>query len=131
MTRLSPGVENWIFYSTVLAVFSEAARILWRIDLKLFYVVIGCNFLLLIANWDLKIDRGLLAPVIYIWVSGGMSVVVGSNSFRLWLQQAIGITVCAVYFYMFFRQQRREGEDVFDIYSQVACWVFVLGLCLS
>ncbi len=124
-------LETYSLRSTVWALFSAALVIHWYVDLRFFYFVIVFNLVLLLFKWKFEVDRGLFLSLLYLWIAGAISVVSGTNSARLFLQEALGITVCAFYFYLFFRQQRLDVADIFDEYANVAYYICGLGLGIS
>lgn len=124
-------MHKYILYSTMFALFSEAAYFDYKIQVKLFYFIVLSNLVVLLFNWDFMLNRYHLCLLAYVSIAGIVGVALGTDRIGLYLQQVIGISIVSIYFYIFIKQQQLSLQDLFRLYATVALWVCVIGLIIS
>src|SRR5271165_4840921 len=127
----SRPTKTYLVISTILVLFSEAAKFGYGIDVRLFYFVLFFNLPLLLLRWDWRLDRGMSFALAYLWLLGMASVLAGTNTAVLFLEQALGISVSVFYFYLFFKYAGWSAEELFEYYATVAYYVALIGLVIS
>jgi len=131
MMRLPPYLQKYLLGSSLLIVFSEAAVVHTLIDVKLFYAIMAINFPLLLCCWNWKLKRGYLLIIGLLWFMGAMAILRGTDTVSAFLQQAVGITLCSLYFHLFFSNTSYSVKSIVRLYVACSYWVAVLGLVLS
>lgn len=119
-----------LVYLTMLGLFSERLDIYYGINLKFFYVIILIGISAAVLRWDFRLIRYHLLALLYVWVSGMVAVFLGTDGLQYWLQEAAGISVCSIYYYIFLRNQRRSPKEAFELYARIAYYVSWIGLLL-
>src|SRR5271165_3131902 len=122
---------TYLVTSTILMFFAEAAKYRYGIDVRLSYFVLFFNLPLLLLRWDWRLDRGMSFALAYLWLLGAASVVAGTNTAVIFLEQALGISVTVLYFYLFFKYAGWGVEELFGFYVKVAYYVAIIGLVIS
>ena len=124
-------MRNYLLYSTIAALFSEALSVHYGIDWRIFYAILAINFVLIMFLWDFRLRKGHLAILLILLLSGVIAVWRGPDTVRAFLAQYAGITVASVYFFAFFRTQQKSVEEIFSIYATAAFLVAAFGLIES
>lgn len=121
-------LEKFIYYSTILSIFTEAARTNTGFDLKLFYLVIFINFLFLLFSGKIKYNRGLAVFHTVLLFSGFFSCVFGYNTLGYFLVQLFFLILIPVYYYSFFMLFRHRLNDMIRLYCKLSFWMAIIGL---
>ncbi|MGL1902340.1 MAG: O-antigen ligase family protein [Fibrobacterales bacterium] len=123
-------LSKYILFTTIAALFSEAARYQSGIDIKLFYLILGQNFLLFLFGSKLRFSYK------HIFIIAGLLFLAICTSFLLdspikaAVSQIIGISITTIYFYNFFRYIKLPPSEVFKYFSRIAFYVSVLGVII-
>ncbi|MGB8769282.1 MAG: hypothetical protein WCC92_06690 [Candidatus Korobacteraceae bacterium] len=118
-----------LVWSTLVALFSEAARYKAGIDIKAFYFVMLFNTLVLVSMGQFVVNRPLVIFYIYLAFSGLVSIAAGTNTLRAFSEQFLGISFTSLYFYNFFRFEHFDFRRLFIYYTRLAyyvCWIGIL-----
>jgi hypothetical protein len=119
-----------LVYLTVFGLFSEALRIHYEIDIKFFYLIILVGCAAAALRWDFRLNQHHLLALLYVWVTGFAAVLAGTDTVRYYLQEAVGISICSIYFYIFLCNQRRSLIEIFELYARFAYYVCWIGLLI-
>jgi hypothetical protein len=135
LTRPLPQSTGFTFseplvYFTVLGLFSERLKLNYGVDLKFFYLIVLIGLAAAALRWDFRLNRYHVLALLYLWVTGLIAVLAGTDGLQYYLQEAAGISVCSVYFYVFLRNQQRSPKEVFELYARIAYYVCWLGLLI-
>jgi hypothetical protein len=128
------SLRDLIVWSTLLALFSEAARYKAGIDIKAFYFVMFFNTFLLLSMGQFVVNKPLLVFYAYLAIFGLVSVAAGTNTLRAFSAQLVGISFTSLYFYNFFRLEDFDFRRLFLRYTRLAyyvCWIGILFLPLQ
>lgn len=123
------SLRSLVVWSTLLALFSEAARYKAGVDIKAFYFVMLFNTVVLVSLGQFVINKPLVLFYTYLAFSGLVSIASGTNTFRAFSEQFVGITFTSLYFYNFFRFEHFDFRRLFLRYTRIAyyvCWIGIL-----
>jgi hypothetical protein len=126
-----PTVRQYIYFSTIFGVFSGAA--VWHagFDVLLFDFIIISNLLLLCLVSNLSyLPLWMVAVFGYLFISGSIGILNGTDSATQFLKQFLGITANVLYFYYFFKMQGNRVERAFSTYAQIAYGLCIVGIPL-
>jgi hypothetical protein len=126
----STRLANYLIYSTVGILFSEALFMRVGFDLKIFYVFILINLGLVMYSKGLRLKRGHMFVLGYLFFSGICASFVGNSKLSVFLFQIVGITCTSVYFYQFFRINLGRTQSIFELYCKVSYYVCLIGIVL-
>ncbi len=122
------ALKNYIKLSSILAIFSEAAKIHYIIDIKLFYVILIFNSFILIYINRYKFSLSFLVLLLAILFHGVIAFISLKIPFKLFLSQFIGITLVSSYYYNVIKLI--GIKEIFEYYTKVAFFVALLGLLM-
>lgn len=123
------SLRTLIVGSTMIALFSEAARYKAGVDIKAFYFVMLFNTLVLLSLGQFVLNKPLVLFYTYLAFSGLVSIAAGTNTLRAFSEQFVGITFTSLYFYNFFRFENFDFRRLFLLYTRLAyyvCWIGIL-----
>ncbi len=129
MTRF---MSSYLILSTLVAIFSESATYRFIIDVKLFYLIVIFNVLLMLYLAAIQLNRRLALWIGYMSTVNIVAAFYYQDTERLsfWLPQIIGILICAIYFSSFFALFKRALPLVWEFYLRASCWLCLLGIPL-
>ncbi len=122
------NLKNYLKISSVLVIFSEAAKIHYLIDIKLLYPVLFFNTAILIYINRYKLTPANIFLLVAILFHGIISFAYLKIPFRLFISQFIGITLVSTYFYNVLKYI--GIEEMFEYYVKIAFYVSILGLIM-
>ena len=122
------NLNRIIYYTTILSIFTEAARINIGFDLKLFYFVVLINFFILAYFGKIKYSKGLLIFHSIIVFSGFTSCVFGYNNSGYFLAQLFFLLLIPVYYYSFFWMFKNRFQENISLYCKLSFWVAFIGI---
>lgn len=124
------SLRTLVVWSTLLALFSEAARYKVGVDIKAFYFVMLFNSVVLLSMGQFVVNKPLVLFYTYLALSGLVGIAQGTNTFRAFSEQFIGITLTSLYFYNFFRFEHFDFRSLFVRYTRVAYWICWIGILM-
>jgi hypothetical protein len=126
--RSYTSVHNYIYWSTLIGVFSGMLRVQIPFYLLLFYLIMLINFLLmpLIVNFA-RIAAWIPCFILYLAASGGIGIVFGTDTIAQVAKEFLGISVSVVYFYYFFKMIEDDVERAFSTYARIAFWFTIVA----
>jgi hypothetical protein len=132
--RVSNGyamsLRSLVVWSTLLALFSEAARYKAGVDIKAFYFVMVFNSVVLLSLGRFVVNKPLVLFYTYLMFSGLVSIAAGTNTLRAFSEQFVGITFTSLYFYNFFRFENFDFRSLFVLYTRLAYWICWIGIVM-
>lgn len=123
-------MRKFIVHSTIFSIFSEALLFNYIIDLKIFYVIIFLNIVLITFIQPIKISKSLLTGLSLIFSCGLLSIALGTNTLSRLTSQFFGIAIVAIYYYNFFRIENKGIDYYFKIYSNYSFYIAVIGIIM-
>lgn len=122
------AINTYLKYSSVIIIFSEIFRFHYVIDIKLFYVIILLNSLILIVLKSPKINIYHLGVITFLSIHGLLGVFMFKYPIQSLMAQILGITISSLYYYNLFKYF--SPEELFKNYAYISFYVAVLGLCM-
>ena len=127
--RTSEAVRKWLLYSTLFGVFgSRFLVIVGGLALFYFYFVVIINLLLLAAMGHLWVPAKLRWFLGYLFVSGTLGLLLGTNSAPGFVKSLVGIAMCALCSAAMLRYFRFNVVGLFRYYAQFAFYAAIIGL---
>jgi O-Antigen ligase len=121
-------LKKYLAYSSVLAIFSEAVNYHYIIDLKLFYIIILFNSVLLISLKSFKLNLNLFFILLALFIHGIIGVILVSYPIQSLISQLLGISISSLFY---FNLIRYFGTSyLFKIYIKYVFFVSVIGLIM-
>ncbi|MCX6113064.1 MAG: O-antigen ligase family protein, partial [Proteobacteria bacterium] len=99
----------------------------YYIDLKFFYLIIIVNSMILLAFYNIKINRDHIFILSLLFMSGLWGLLRETTSFYNFFAQFIGISIISLYYYAFFKVQKINAETIFKIYAKASFYVCIYG----
>ncbi len=119
-------LDKYIIFSSVFSLFTEAFYINYFIDIKLFYVILLSNSLLLSVNHKLTVSKNLIILLCFLLGHGILSYLLLWNPIKSLFAQLIGISISSIFFYNFLKCY--STKTVFQTYLDFAFWIAVLAI---
>ncbi len=124
-------MKNYLLYSTLAGIFSEALFVRYGFDIKLIYVIVFVNyFLIKMEKKDITIPRFWLFTLIYLLLTGILTVFLYSNSLSGVAFQVFGIAFMGIYFYNFLLCYDWDLETIFEKYCNFCFILSLIGIPL-
>ena len=122
------SIRNYIYWTTLIGVFSGVLRIRVPFSITLFDGIIITNLILmLLAANIVRLPARILIFILYLAVSGGIGIAYSTDTLGLVVKEILGISVSLVYFYYFFRLIGDDFERAFSTYVNIAYWFAILA----
>jgi len=123
------AVRKWVLYSTLFGVFgSRFLVIVGGLTLFYFYFIILINIVLLAFMGFLWAPAKLRWFLAYLFCSGSLGLLLGTNSSAGFIKSFLGIAICAVYSAAFLRLFRFDAVGLFRRYAEFAFYAACFGL---
>jgi hypothetical protein len=111
--------------------FSEAFFVRYGFDIKLIYIIVFINyFLLKIEKKDITIPKFWLFTLIYLLLTGILTIFLYSNALSGVLFQVFGIAFMSIYFYNFLLWYDGDLETLFEKYCNICFILALIGIPL-
>jgi hypothetical protein len=124
------SIKNFIIYSTIFSVFSEAIYFTYVIDYKLFYLILVLNTFLMCFVKEIVFSKRIILLLLYLLISGSLSVLAGTNTLLRVTSQVVGISFVSFYYYNYFNLIEIDIKKIFNIYTFFAIIISGLGLII-
>lgn len=122
------NVNNYIRLSTILGIFSEAASFNYIIDIKLFYLILVINTLLILATKPLKFSPNHLFILGFLLVHGLLGVLLIKYPATSLISQLVGIGYVSTYFYLLLKYF--DIRKLFLTYVKVSLVMSIIGIIM-
>lgn len=119
------SIKQYLLYSSVFAIFTEAFLVNFIIDWKLLYLIIVSNYILLVRIKKIKLNIYFLIVVALLFIQGLIAYSVISIPINFLLSQIIGITILSTYYYNLIPLYSRE--EIIEVYLKMSLWVAILA----
>lgn len=123
-------INKFILHTTVFSVFSEAIYINYGIDLKIFYLILFVNFLIIAFYYKIKFSRNILIILGIISCLGLVSIIFGSGTYIRVFSQVSGIFFVSTFYFNFFKNQKMDIGSMYRLYCKYAYLICILGLII-
>jgi hypothetical protein len=119
-------LDKYIIYSSIFALFSEDFYFHYGIDVKLFYLILISNFLLLSINKKIKVPKNLLIILGFFIGHGVISYLWLQNPIKSLFAQVLGIALSSIYYYNFIKNY--GVKKVFNVYLNFAFYIALIAI---
>lgn len=120
------NLKQYLLYSSVFAVFTEAFFFNFIIDWKLLYLIIFINYFIIITIYKkLKVNKYLNYFLLFAFIHGIISYTVIGIPPNYMFSQLIGVAIVGVYYYNFV--QLYEMEEIVDVFLKMSVFVAIIG----
>src|ERR1035441_579598 len=120
-------IRNYLYYSTLIGVFSNLLIMESGVKIRLFYV--GIILFCLVVKVT-RIPAWILLFLAYIALSGIVGLARGTDSLSQVVIEFRAISASLLYYYFFFRLIWNDFERVFLAYARMAYWFAIIALPL-
>lgn len=119
------SIKKYLLYSSVFAIFTEAFLVHFIIDLKLLYLIIFTNYLLLIKIKKIKFNKYFVLIISVLFIHAIIFNIIIGIPPNYMISQIIGISIIATYYYNFIPLY--EKEEIIKIYLKISLIVAIIG----
>jgi hypothetical protein len=125
------SLRTFIYYSTLLGVFSALFFIKVPFALRLFDAIMLVNLplMLFFINFA-RVPMWVLGSILYLALNGGIGILNGTDTAPLFAKEFLGISISLLYFYYFFKFIHNDFERAFSTYARIACWFTIIAFPL-
>lgn len=120
-------LKNFIYFSTLLSIFTEALRYNIGFDLKFFYLVIFINTFLFVSVNKIRYTNGLLFFHVVILCSGLFSCIFGYNNFGYFFVQLFFLILIPTFYYSFFNFFEDKCDNIVLFYCRSCVALAIIG----
>ena len=120
-------IRNYLYYSTLIGVFSNLLIMESGVKIRLFYV--GIILFCLVVKVT-RIPAWILLFLAYIALSGIVGLARGTDSLSQVVIEFRAISASLLYYYFFFKLIRFDFERAFLAYARMAYWFAIIALPL-
>lgn len=125
------SLRTYIYYSTLLGVFSAVFFVRVPFTLRLFDAIMLVNLpLLSLFVKFVRVPGWILCSILYLALSGGIGIMNGTDTVPLFAKEFLGISVSLLYFYYFFKTIHNDFERAFRSYARIAYWFTLISFPL-
>ncbi len=122
-------MRHYLYYSSILAIFTEAFVTRYIIDIKLFYFIVFVNLIILVLYRSF-LNRKLIFFYAFLLFSGAVSIVLKTNLLPLFLGQLFGILIISFYYFNFFVLFEDRLLKIFRDYTLCCFYVALIGIAI-
>lgn len=119
------SIKNYLLYSSVFAIFTEAFFFNFIIDWKLLYLIIFINYFLLFRIKKVALHTYFVILLSFFFVHGLLSYTVIGIPYNFMLSQILGIAVVGTYYYNFISLYKTI--DIIKVYAKICIYVAIIG----
>lgn len=121
------NIKKYIIYSSIISLFSEAFLVNIGFDFKFFYIIILLNSFIIVSKNGLLGNKILFTILALLSFTSVFNIILGLNTFPLFLMQLVGITYVSLYYYIFFLYVN-DYNLLFKIYVKISYYVSLIGI---
>lgn len=122
------NLKKYIYYSTLLSVFTEAMRYNLGFDLKFFYLIVFINLIIFILYNKVVYSKGLLIFHSVIFSTGLYSCIFGYNGLGYFIIQFFFLLLIPTYYFSFFTFFKDKFEDILLLYCRLCFILAIIGI---
>jgi hypothetical protein len=122
------NIQKYLLHSTLFAIFSGAFMLRIGFDLKLMYIIVLVNSLIIAKKYAFFFAKKLNFILFIIFLFGLLTVYLYGNELGKMSFQIIGIFVIGNYFYNFYKNTSYSLTYIFEKYCKYAYIVSIIGL---
>lgn len=119
------SIKQYLIYSSVFAIFTEAFFFNFIIDWKLQYLILFVNYFILLRISKLTLEKKFLCLLLFLFAHGLIAYTIIWIPLNYMISQILGITVVGTYYYNFVKLYK--PIELINVYLKIAFWVAVIG----
>lgn len=119
------NLNKYLLHSSVFAIFTEAFKYRFIIDLKLFYFILFINLILLFKYKKVTINSFLITLLAFLFFHSSIAYLWIGIPPNFMLSQILGIAISCTYFYNVLKLFTKE--EVYDIYTKYSLFTAIIG----
>lgn len=118
-------LNKYLIHSSVFAVFTEAFKYRFIIDLKLFYFILFINLILLFKYKKVTLNSFLITFFTSLFIHGSIAYLWVGIPPNFMLSQILGIAVSCTYFYNVLKHFTKE--EIYKLYAKYSLFAAIIG----
>ena len=122
------SIKQYLIYSSVFAIFTEAFFFNYIIDWKLQYLILFINYFLLLKISKLTLEKKFVYLLLFLFAHGLIAYTIIWIPLNYMASQVLGITIVGAYYYNFVKLYK--PIELINAYLKIAFWVAVIGFPL-
>ena len=119
-------LDKYIIYSSVFALFTEACYFHFVIDVKLYYVILIFNFLLLAKTKKITIHKNLIIILGFFTIHGVVSYLLLLNPIQSLIAQLLGISLSSIYYQNLIKYF--SVKKLFEVYLDFSFYIAIIAI---
>lgn len=119
------NLKQYLLYSSVFAIFTEAFFFNFIIDWKLLYLIIFVNYILILKIKKITFHKYFVALLCFFFIHGVISYTIIGIPYNFMISQILGIAVVGTYYYNLVSIYK--PLDIIKVYCKMAFWVALIG----
>lgn len=119
------NLKKYLLYSSLFAIFSEAFYFRFIIDLKLYYLIILINLIVLFKEKKLLMHKNIVILLFLVLIHAFLNILIFKIPPNLMLSQLIGIFISILYFYNIFKLF--DHNYIFESYCKFSYYISLIG----
>ncbi|WP_303316563.1 O-antigen ligase family protein [Flavivirga abyssicola] len=119
-------IDKYILYSSIFALFTEAFKLEYIIQWKLFYLILVVNFCILSIKNKIFLHKNIVFILGFFFLHGLLMYVLYDNPITSLFSQLLGVGLSSIYYYSFLKVY--GTKLVFNVYVNFAFVIAVLAI---
>lgn len=122
------SIKDYLLYSSVFAIFTEAFFFNFIIDWKLLYLIILVNYILLFKIKKVTFHKYFAYLLLFFLIHGLITYTIIWIPYNYMISQILGIAVIGTYFYNF--TMLYKPIEIIKVYGKMCVYVALIGYVL-
>jgi len=122
------SIKQYLIYSSVFAIFTEAFFFNFIIDWKLQYLILFVNYILLLKISKLTFQKNFVYLILFLIAHGLIAYTIIWIPLNFMVSQILGVAIVGAYYYNFVKLYK--PIELIEVYLKIAFWVAVIGFPL-
>ncbi len=119
------NIKNYLLYSSVFAIFTEAFFFNYIIDWKLLYLIVTVNYYLLFKLKEIALNKYFILLLLFFFVHGILCYTTIGIPYNYMISQIMGIAIVGTFYYNFIPLY--DKQKIIDVYLKLSLWVAIIG----
>ncbi len=119
------SIKDYLLYSSVFAIFTEAFFFNFIIDWKLLYLIILVNYILLFRIKKIVFNKYFVYLLLFFLIHGLITYTIIWIPYNFMISQILGITVVATYYYNLIPLY--DKKKIISVYLKLSLWAAIIG----
>ena len=119
------SIKDYLLYSSVFAIFTEAFFFNFIIDWKLLYLIIFVNYIFLFKTKQVVINKYFALLLLFFFLHGLITYTIIWIPYNYMASQIMGIGIVGVYYYNF--TSLYKPAEIIKVYVKMCLYVAIIG----